>query len=120
VRQLTAGEGANETHEEKLFPQRHAVTLPLNGLNCMFEDYNVSFNHHTKLESDRYVCKPLLNKQELWFLKKLFLIRNYFLDFDGWGLVSALEQNFNPVPSDIERKENRGNHGFFFLDPLKN
>jgi len=34
--------------------------------------------------------------------------RNYFLDFDGYGLVSAIEQNFNPVMSDIQRKENRG------------
>jgi len=34
--------------------------------------------------------------------------RNSFLDADGWGLVSAIEQNFNPVASDITRKEHRG------------
>ena len=37
-----------------------------------------------------------------------FFFRNFFLDFDGWGLVSAIEQNFNPNRQDIFRKEKSG------------
>jgi hypothetical protein len=48
-----------------------------------------------------------------------FFFRNFFLDFDGWGLVSAIEQNFNPNRQDIFRKEKSGNtlsfiFNFFF------
>ena len=71
---------------EALFPERHKMTLPLNGLNMIFNSCNTAFNFHTKLDSDR----------------------NYFLDFDGPGLISSLEQNFNPSPADIEHREKNG------------
>lgn len=51
--QITDGEGVNNETDESLFPTRHRISLPLNGLNMLFEDINVSFNHHTKLNSDR-------------------------------------------------------------------
>jgi len=38
-----------------MFPERQRVSLPLNGLNMLFEDISVTFNHSTKLDSDRYV-----------------------------------------------------------------
>jgi hypothetical protein len=71
---------------ESLYPPRHNMTLPLNGLNNYFQQCEIAFNHHTKLDCDR----------------------NYFLDFDGWGLMSALDQNFNPSPNDIERRTELG------------
>lgn len=40
--------------EEVLYPDRHQITLPINGLNILFDDCTVAFNHHTKLSSDRY------------------------------------------------------------------
>jgi hypothetical protein len=40
---------------------------------------------------------------------QLFFSSNYFLDFDGWGLMGAIEQNFNPSKSDIERRQQQGN-----------
>jgi len=52
-RQITAGQGVNEEIEERLYPPRHKITLPLNGLNVLFDDISVIFNHHTKVESDR-------------------------------------------------------------------
>ena len=39
--------------QELLYPARHQMTLPLNGLNMLFSDYTVAVNHHTKLDSDR-------------------------------------------------------------------
>lgn len=38
---------------EALYPVRHRLTLPLNGLNNYFEDCETSFNYHTKLDCDR-------------------------------------------------------------------
>lgn len=86
TKQTTTGDGHESVTVESLHPDRHKLSLPINAVNILFEDIGVSFNHHTKLECDR----------------------NAFLNFDGWGLVSALEQNFNPVPSDIKRKANQG------------
>ena len=37
-----------------------------------------------------------------------FLFRNYFLDWDGLGYISALEQNFNPSVQDIKRRTDLG------------
>ena len=53
VRQTTAGVGLNVETRESLYPTRHQITLPLNGLNTVFDDFSVSFNHHNKIESDR-------------------------------------------------------------------
>lgn len=38
---------------EPLFPQRHKITLPLNGINNFFQSCEIAFNHHTKLDCDR-------------------------------------------------------------------
>jgi hypothetical protein len=32
------------------------------------------------------------------------------LDFDGWGLMSALDQNFNPSKQDIQNRTEQGNN----------
>jgi len=45
----------NEDVVEVLHPERHHLSLPVNGLNCLFQDISVSFNQHTKLDSDRWV-----------------------------------------------------------------
>lgn len=37
-----------------------------------------------------------------------FMFRSFFLDFDGWGLLSSLEQNFNPTLSNIKHNEKKG------------
>lgn len=42
------------TTEETLWPERHRVTLPLNALNNYFQNCEIAFNHHTKLDTDRY------------------------------------------------------------------
>jgi hypothetical protein len=77
---------AADLQKEALYPPRHKMTLPLNCLNNYFQNCEIAFNHHTKLDCDR----------------------NYFLDFDGWGLMSALDQNFNPSISDIQRRSKQG------------
>jgi len=41
--------------EEILYPDRHRITLPLNSLNVLFQQCETSFNHSTKLDSDRYL-----------------------------------------------------------------
>jgi hypothetical protein len=71
---------------ETLYPPRHKITLPINCLNNYFQHCEIAFNHHTKLDCDR----------------------NYFLDFDGWGLMSALDQNFNPSTDDIQHRSDLG------------
>ena len=35
-------------------------------------------------------------------------VRNFFLDFDQWGYMAGIEQNFNPSPPDIKRREALG------------
>lgn len=40
--------------------------------------------------------------------KMFFFCRNYFLDFDWTGLMSALEQNFNPNPLEASKREGLG------------
>jgi len=52
VQPIAAVGNAQET-EESLYPARHQMTLPLHGLNVLFSDCIVAFNHHTKLDSDR-------------------------------------------------------------------
>lgn len=44
----------NTVETEMLHPNRHQMTLPINGLNNYFRDCEVAFNHHTKLDTDRY------------------------------------------------------------------
>jgi hypothetical protein len=38
---------------EALYPARHRMTLPLNGINNIFQNCEVAFNFHTKLDCDR-------------------------------------------------------------------
>jgi len=45
----------------------------------------------------------------LGFLSNLFFVfRNYFLDWDGLGYMSSIEQNFNPSVEDIKRRTGLG------------
>jgi len=47
-------EGTPETLvTETLYPSRHQITLPLNGLNNIFKSCETAFNYHTKLDCDR-------------------------------------------------------------------
>jgi hypothetical protein len=73
--------------QELLYPPRHQITLPLNNLNFIFDNIEVAFNQTSKLN---------------------FFFRNYFLDWDGLGYISALEQNFNPSVQDIKRRTDLG------------
>jgi hypothetical protein len=43
------------------------------------------------------------------------LFRNYFLDFDGWGHVHALD-NFNPSQKDIQQKTALGIRFMLFIE----
>lgn len=63
---------------EALYPPRHKIVLPLNNLNNYFQNCEVAFNHHTKLDCDRYVCKEkkYINKKN--FLLKIKLTQNFF------------------------------------------
>ena len=38
---------------EALYPPRHKMTLPLNSIHNYFEDCEIGFNYHNKLDSDR-------------------------------------------------------------------
>jgi hypothetical protein len=93
--------------QELLYPPRHQITLPLNNLNFIFESCEVSFNQTTKLTSDKYDTPPFPARNSLSCVC-VCVCRNYFLDWDGWGYMSALEQNFNPSPEDIKRREALG------------
>jgi hypothetical protein len=77
---------SDQLQTEALYPPRHKITLPLNCLNNYFQHCEIAFNHHTKLDCDR----------------------NYFLDFDGWGYISALDQNFNPSTDNIQHRSASG------------
>jgi hypothetical protein len=54
--------GIADQSDELLYPARHEMTLPLNGLNMLFSDYTVAINHHTKIDSDRYVHLLVISK----------------------------------------------------------
>jgi hypothetical protein len=43
-----------------------------------------------------------------------FVRRNYHLDWDGFSHCSAIEQNFNPLVEDINRRQKLGLEVFFF------
>ena len=92
--------------QELLFPARHNITLPLNGLNILFNACETAFNHTTQIATDRCVFSPPLPSSPDVTL--IFLLSNFFLDFDGWSHLSAIEQNFNPSSADVTRKQKRG------------
>lgn len=84
--EATASATDDRTNEEALFPERHEITLPLNNLNFLFSDIKTSFNFLNKVESDR----------------------NVFLDFDGVGFMSSLDQNFTPDNRDVLKRRQTG------------
>ena len=47
-------------------------------------------------------------QQQRQYRNFLFFLRTFFLDFDGMGFLSSLEQNFNPSKADIERRRANG------------
>ena len=49
---LTVKLGQVET-QELLHPPRHQITLPLSGMNFIFEEPEVVFNQTTKMTSDK-------------------------------------------------------------------
>ncbi len=51
VRATTAAAGAAGT-QELLWPPRHELTLPLHGMNMLFQDVTVAINHHNKQDAD--------------------------------------------------------------------
>ena len=44
--------------QELLYPARHNITLPLNGLNILFNACETAFNHTTQITTDRCVFPP--------------------------------------------------------------
>jgi hypothetical protein len=52
VRRTDAAAG-NVGTQEQLWPPRHQLTLPLNGMNMLFQDITVAINHHNKQDADR-------------------------------------------------------------------
>lgn len=65
----------NATAEENLYPARHQMTLPINSINNIFSGCEIAFNHHTKLDVDRYVIcviVPTTTTAKFCLLQKLF------------------------------------------------
>jgi hypothetical protein len=62
--------------QELLFPARHNITLPLNGLNILFNACETAFNHTTQIVTDKYVFPPLRRTEPVWnpcfFIQQLF------------------------------------------------
>ncbi|MFN9905426.1 MAG: hypothetical protein ACK56F_04780, partial [bacterium] len=44
--------------QELLYPARHNITLPLNGLNILFNACETAFHHPTQIAPDRCVSPP--------------------------------------------------------------
>lgn len=49
----TQAPGSNNVVPETLTPARHQISLPLNGLNILFDNCTTAFNFHNKLDTDR-------------------------------------------------------------------
>jgi hypothetical protein len=63
--------------KELLCPERHMITLPLNGLNILFSTCETAFNHSTQIATDRYTGCP--DTSFLLYLLTLFLwTKKYF------------------------------------------
>jgi hypothetical protein len=62
--------------QELLFPARHNITLPLNGLNILFNACETAFNHTTQIATDRCVFSPPLSIESgrvtLFFCSAIF------------------------------------------------
>lgn len=71
--------GQDDITQEVLYPARHQMTLPLNQLNFMFNEFSMSANHHTRLDSDRKVGYSLVTPPPL--LSSDRSLANFFLTF---------------------------------------
>jgi hypothetical protein len=72
--------------QELLCPERHMITLPLNGLNILFSTCETAFNHSTQIATDRYAAPfKHLNLFFFCFLfsvdKYLFCVQQFFSGF---------------------------------------
>jgi hypothetical protein len=65
--------------KELLCPERHMITLPLNGLNILFSTCETAFNHSTQIATDRYT--ESLDTSFLLHLLTLFLCTKKYLCF---------------------------------------
>jgi hypothetical protein len=75
-------------------------------LNIIFDKIDVAFNQTSK------VCRWGVGGEV--HIKIFFFFRNFFLDWDGLGFMSALEQNFNPSVEDIKRRTALGKWNTLF------
>jgi hypothetical protein len=57
--------------KELLCPERHMITLPLNGLNILFSTCETAFNHSTQIATDRYAA-PFKHLNPFFFLLLIF------------------------------------------------
>ncbi len=69
--------GAQEARNEILYPTRHRITLPLNGLNFIFDNSTCTFNQTNQLAADKWVKKTIepndINVNN-WNLKTFFTV----------------------------------------------
>jgi hypothetical protein len=61
--------------QELLCPERHMITLPLNGLNILFSTCETAFNHSTQIATDRYAA-PFKHLNPFFF-RFLFSVDKY-------------------------------------------
>ena len=73
--------------QELLCPERHMITLPLNGLNILFSTCETAFNHSTQIATDRYAA-PFKHLNPFFFAsyflltnKYLFCVQQFFSGF---------------------------------------
>jgi hypothetical protein len=62
--------------QELLCPERHMITLPLNGLNILFSTCETAFNHSTQIATDRYAA-PFKHLNPFFFFCFLFSVDKY-------------------------------------------
>ena len=72
--------------QELLCPERHMITLPLNGLNILFSTCETAFNHSTQIATDRYAAlytfKPVFFASYFLLTNKyLFCVQQFFSGF---------------------------------------
>ena len=71
--------------QELLCPERHMITLPLNGLNILFSTCETAFNHSTQIATDRYAhhtFKPVFFASYFLLTNKyLFCVQQFFSGF---------------------------------------
>jgi hypothetical protein len=60
--------------KELLCPERHMITLPLNGLNILFSTCETAFNHSTQIAADRFTRHFFSSS----FVNPIFMYKKYF------------------------------------------